>query len=45
METLRTNKIDFSQAIDRHALREAMKDKTKRKEIERIIANFSQRIR
>ena len=38
-------KIDFSQAIDRHALREAMKDDKKRKELERIIANFKKRIR
>ena len=38
-------RLDFSKAIDKHALREAMKDDKKRKELERIIANFKKRIR
>lgn len=42
---METKRFDFSKAINKQALNEAMKDDKKRKELERIIANFKNHIR
>jgi len=42
---MEAKKIDFNSAINKDALRTAMKDEKARKELERIIANFKRRIR
>ena len=38
-------RFDFSKAINKQAVREAMNDKEKRKELERIFSNFKNHIR
>ena len=42
---MEVKKIDFTSAIDKRALHEAMKNKEKRKELERIFSNFKNNIR